>query len=105
MPPPRAGGAAALGAGLDRDAIGHAMQPAAQSVAGANRAGLPGEHQESGLEGVLDVVLVVQDGAAGGQDHRAMAGDEGFEGGLVIRVGIACQELGVAEADGRAFAE
>ena len=72
--------------GLDRGAIGDAVQPAAQGVAGADRAGLPGQHQEGGLEGVLDVVLVLQHGAAGGQDHRAVAGDQGLEGGLVAGV-------------------
>ena len=56
------------------------MQPAAQGVAGADRAGLPGQHQEGGLEGVLDVVLVLQDGAAGGQDHRTVPRHQGLEG-------------------------
>ena len=53
-PPPH------LGTGLHRHAIGHAMQPAAQRVAGADRGGLPRQHQEGGLERVLDVVLVLQ---------------------------------------------
>ena len=81
------------------------MQPAAQGVAGADRAGLPGQDQEGGLEGVLDVVLVPQDGAAGGQDHRAVPGDQGLEGGLVAVGGVTGQELAVAQADGRAVVE
>ncbi len=98
-PPPGAGGL------LDRRAIGDAVQPAGQRVPGADRPRLAGQHQEGGLEGVLDVVLVPERGAAGGQDHRPVPRDDRLEGRLVAIGGEAGQELAVAEADGRAAAE
>ncbi len=81
------------------------MQPPAQGVAGADRARLAGEHQEGGLEGVFDVVLVLEDGPAGGQDHRPVPRHQGLEGRLVARLGVSGQELAVAEADGRPVVE
>ena len=86
-------------------AVGDAVQPAAQGVAGADRSGLTCQDEEGGLEGVLDVVLVPEDGAAGGQDHGAMAGDQGLEGGLVAVGDIPGQELAIAESDRAAVVE
>ena len=98
-PPPR------LDARLHGRAIRHAVQPAAQGVAGADRAGLPGQDQEGGLEGVLDVLLVPQHGAAGRQDHRAVPRHQGLEGRLVAGGGVSGQQLAVTQADGRAVVE
>ena len=81
------------------------VQPAAQRVAGADRAGIPGQNQEGGLEGVLDAVLVAQDGAAGGQNHGPVPRHQGLDGRLVVGAGVAREQLSVAEADGRAVAE
>ena len=86
-------------------AVGDAVQPAAQRVAGADRAGRTRQDQEGGLECVLDVVLLLQHGAAGGQDHRAMPRDQGLEGGLVAVGDIPGQELAIAESDRAAVVE
>ena len=50
----------------ERDAI----EPVAQPVAVPDRAGLPGQHQERGLEGVFRQVLVIEELAADAQHHR-----------------------------------
>ncbi len=97
-PPPH------LGTGLHRHAIGHAMQPAAQRVAGADRARLARQHQEGGLERVLDVGLVLQDRTASGQDHRAVPRHQRLERRLLAIGRESSQELAVAQADGRAVA-
>ena len=101
MPAPPTGGDVRLHGG----AIGDAVQPAAQRVGGADRAGLPRQDEEGRLEGVLDVVLVLEDGAAGGQDHRAVTGHQRLEGGLVVRLGISGQELAITQPDGGAVVE
>ena len=81
------------------------MQPAAQGVAGADRPRLPRQQQEGGLERVLDVLLVIEHGTAGGDDHRTVPRHQGRERRLVARGGIPGQELAVAEPDGRAVLE
>ena len=81
------------------------MQPAAQRVAATDRSGLARQDEERRLEGVLDVVLVPQDGAAGGRDHRPVPRHQGGEGRPVAVGGIAGQELTVAQADGRPDSE
>ena len=90
-----------LDAGLDARAVGDAVQPAAQGVAAPDRAGLPGQDEEGGLKGVLDVVLVPEDGPAGGQDHRPVPSHQGLERHLVLRAGVSGQELPVPEPDDR----
>ena len=91
--------------GLDRDAVGDTMEPAAQRVVDSNRAGLPGKDQEGCLERILGVVRAAEDAAADGQDHGAVAGDQGGEGGLVSPGGEPLQQLGVRQAAGRSRAE
>ena len=67
--------------------------------------GLFRQHQEGRLERVLDIVLASEHGAAGGQDHRAVARDQGLKGYFFIRRTIAGQELAVPERADRPDAE
>ena len=90
---------------LNGDPVGYPVQPAAQGVAGADRTGLSGQDKERGLERVFDVVLVPQDGAAGGRDHRPVTRHQGGEGRPVIGRRIPGQELTIGKADGRAAVE
>src|SRR5579885_1406895 len=46
------------------DVVGYTIQPAAESVRLANRCCLASQHQESGLKGILRVLLVSQQASA-----------------------------------------
>ncbi len=46
------------------------MEPTGHGIGLAQRAGLAGQDQERGLEGVLGVVSVMEDLAADAQHHR-----------------------------------
>ena len=81
------------------------MEPAAQGIAGVDRARLAGQDQERGLESVLRIVVVAQDGAAGRRDHRPVPRHQGREGRAIVRCGIAAQQLPVADPDRRTASE
>src|SRR5262249_30601980 len=63
----------------------------------ADRPGLPGQNEESGLEGVLRVGLRAQHGAADVQHHRPVTAQKGMEGNLVLLGVEAVEELVVRE--------
>ena len=65
------------------------MQPAPQGVTAAHRCGLASQYQESGLEGVFDVVLVLEYGAACCHHHRAMPRHQGLKRRPILERGIA----------------
>ena len=65
------------------------MQPGSQTLRAANRAGLAGQHEKSGLGHVLGRPEVAQDAAAGAKDHRPVMIDKSGEG-----VRIALEEAG-----------
>ncbi len=58
-----------LSVGLERDAIGDAVEPAAQRFAVADAAGLAHEDEKRGLEGVLDGLILAQHLPAHMQHH------------------------------------
>ena len=66
--------------GLDGDAVRNLVQPAAQGLAPSDRRGLLDQHEEGGLEGVLDVARVAEDAAADAQHHRAVSRHQDLEG-------------------------
>ena len=76
------------------------MEPAAEQVAAAERVGLADEHEERGLERVVDVVGVAEQGPADGEDHRAVPGDDRLEGRAVAACDEAVEELALAQAGG-----
>ena len=63
--------------------MGHAVQPGADRLALADRAGLAEQDQECRLERVLGLVRVAQDAPADAQHHRAVQGHERGERRLV----------------------
>ncbi|XBH05237.1 hypothetical protein V5E97_04245 [Singulisphaera sp. Ch08] len=63
-----------------------AVQPAAQGVAIADRAGPAHQNQECGLEGIRDVVRVAEDAPADVQHHRPVADHQLLEGRLSLRM-------------------
>src|SRR5438132_1308122 len=63
-------GAAAGAEGAERDAEGHAAQPAGQRLAAADRNRLAGQHQEGRLKGVLGQVVIRQDAATDAEHER-----------------------------------
>ena len=90
---------------LHRHAIRHPVQPAAQGLADADRPCLSGQDEERGLEGVLNVVLVPQDGPTSGQDHRSVPRHQGLKRLPILRSGVPRQELAVGQTDDRPAAE
>jgi hypothetical protein len=90
---------------LNRDTARHPVQPATQRVAVTDRTSLAGQDKKSGLEGVFDVVVALQDGTTGGRDHRAVPRHQGGEGRPVVRGDVSGQELAVGETHGRATAK
>ncbi len=94
--------------GLPRRAQGHPVEPVAQQVGVADRAGLARQDEEDGLEGVLGVVSVAQELPANAQHHRAMAGYERGEGGLADGIAAgdeSIEELAVGQPGDRAAIE
>src|SRR5947208_15678461 len=79
------------------NAVGHAEQPAAERRPPAHRAGLVEQHQEGGLEGVIDIGLIGQYLPARCPDARSMSPDQGSEGGVVALVEVVLQQLPVAQ--------
>ena len=59
------------------------MKPGPQHGAIADRAGLPDQDEEGGLEGVLRIVRVGEDPPADPEHHRPVAAEDGLEGFLV----------------------
>jgi hypothetical protein len=90
----------APGQGLARQAVGDAVQPAADRLAASDRRGLARQDQEGGLEGVLGIVGVAEDAAADAEHHRPVAADEGLERRFVARHGEALEQVGVAGVGG-----
>ena len=56
------------------------------------------QEEESGLEGVVGVVGIVEDASADAQDHGPVATDQGLEGQLIAVGVVTFQESGVGQA-------
>ena len=83
------------------DPVRNTVQPSADEVAVADRAGPADQDEERGLEGVLDVPLVAEHAAADAQDHRTVPRDQGGERRLVAVGDVAIQERALAQARDR----
>src|SRR5262249_22190230 len=62
----------------------HSVERAGQGLALADRAGLPGQEEEGGLEGVLGILLLAQGAAADAQHHRPVPPQQRLERRLVV---------------------
>ena len=83
-----------------RDAMRDAVQPARERVLHPERPGLPGQHEEGGLEGVLGGMLVAEHAPADAEDHRPVPLHQGLEGQLgavLVAGGEPRQELGIGQ--------
>ena len=83
-----------------RRAAGDLMKPRTQRVLHPERSCLADQHQERGLEGILGVMLVAEDGQADAPDQRLVPLDQRREGelGHLVRVGREpLQELTVGQ--------
>src|SRR5215213_9739855 len=67
------------------------MEPGAQRVSNPERAGLPDQGQEGGLEGILDIIRIAEIIPADAEDHRPVPLDQGCEGQLG-RLGVLGRE-------------
>jgi hypothetical protein len=61
-------------------------------------AGLLGQNEEGRLKGVLGILQVRQDTAADAQDHASVAAEQPCEGGLIVVIAKAAEEIRVADA-------
>ena len=87
--------------GLARRADRHPVEPGAQQVGVADGAGLAGEHEEDGLEGVLGMVPVTQELSADVEDHRPVPRHQRDERRIPSRIaagGEPLQQLPVGQA-------
>jgi hypothetical protein len=80
-----------------RQVISHAGEPTAQWRPPIERADFARKYEESGLEGVLGVLLLGQHATADAQDQRAVALHEGRERRLLTVPGEALQQLLVGD--------
>jgi hypothetical protein len=85
---------------LEGDAKCDAMEPADDCLALADFRGAAGEHQEGGLEGVLGVLVVVQDVLAHAQDQPPVPLHQGGEGGGIPVFAEPLDQLGVRQVIG-----
>ncbi len=76
---------------LGRDPEGHSVKPGTERVSDPERARLADEHQESGLEGVVDIMRVAQHSLADAEHHRPVAFSQSCESGL-RRFPLSCRE-------------
>jgi hypothetical protein len=84
----------------------HAVQPVAQKLRLPDRAGLPSEDQEDGLECILGVLIVAQHLAADAQNHRPVPANQrrecGLSGCVAPASGIPLYELTIGQPEHRA---
>src|SRR5262249_12258266 len=95
--------AAAAGPGPPRlhgDAVSDPVQPAGDGTFLDDGAGLAGQDEERGLEGVLGVLFLAQETAADAHHQRAVALHEGREGGILTQGGEPAQRLAIAQLAG-----
>jgi hypothetical protein len=83
------------------------VEPTGYGMTQADRAGLANEEQERGLEGILGVVRVAEHVLADTEHHRAMALDQGGEGGrrFIARAGEVLHQLPIGQAGERSLLE
>ena len=74
------------------DPVGNTVQPSADEVAVADRAGSADQDEERGLERVLDIALVAEHAAADAENHRTVPRDQRGERRLVAVGDVAIQE-------------
>jgi hypothetical protein len=67
--------------------------------------GLPGQDQEGGLKRVLDILLVLENGPAGGRHRRAIPGHQGLKSDRVVLAPKTRQKLTIRQPGGRPRAE
>jgi hypothetical protein len=90
--------ASGVGPGSPGDAVGDAIEPVAEQVALTERIGLLDQHEKRGLEGVIDVVRVVEQGAADSEHGCAVACDDCLEGGVVTMRDEPIEELPLGQS-------
>ena len=85
--------------------VGHTVEPVAELLPFHHTRCLACEHEEGRLEGVFGVVVIPEDPAADGPDHRAVAMHDRLEDGPLPSGHEAIQELPVRKPSYRPHAE
>ena len=74
-----------VGVGPNCYPVSHLVEPASYRLTLADGSSLADKDEEGGLEGVLGILLMIQDAAAYVEDHGSMPPNQHFEGRLVAR--------------------
>ncbi len=90
-------GRPASGFQIDRSVHRDLVQPPCDGLPATESAGRLCQREERGLEGVLDVLLVAEDAATGGPDHRPVPPDQHLERGRVTVLGVPADQFGVGQ--------
>ena len=88
-----------------RHAMSHAEEPVPNQFTAADRGGAAHENEKSRLKGVFNVAFVAQQAAANPEDHRAVAGNQGTEGGLITMADEPLEQVALAQSRDRALVE
>ncbi len=83
---------------LQRGLVSDPVEPVGQQLPGSEGCRFADEDQESGLKGVLGVVVMGQHTSADGPDHRSVTPNEDRQGGFIMAVDVALQQLPIAQA-------
>ena len=83
---------------LQRRLVGHAVEPVGDHLPRHDGSRLADEDEEGGLEGVLGVVVAVEDPAADAPDHRAVPLHQGGERRFLAAAEVALQQLPIGQA-------
>jgi len=78
--------------------VGDPIQPVDKQFSGGNRRRPADEDKESGLKGVLGIVLIPEDTAADTPDHRTVTPHQSREGSFIPMLDKAPEELGIGQS-------
>jgi hypothetical protein len=81
------------------DPMSNSVKPAGEPFPFADGGSPPDQHEKRGLKGILRIVRIPQQLPANGQHHRPVAGQNLFEGCLVVLVDEALQDFPISDAD------
>ena len=84
---------------LSGDVVGDSVEPVPDRIGPADGCRVSGQDEESGLKGVLGILIVPQHAPADAEHNPAVAADECGEGGLVPALGEPPNQFGVGYAD------
>src|SRR5205823_2433470 len=83
--------------GLERRLVSHPVKPVPHLRSGSDRRRLTDEDEKGGLEGVLGIVMILEDTPTEAPDHRAMSAHKRFQGRRLSAAHEALQQLPIGQ--------